>query len=135
VSARLLAAAATTAATAALLAVPADAALPSLRCRATAETPYWEHSFGAVATGAFACDGTRPLLGVEVCLESLLTTGWTTVECGTGELAGVAAVSPEAQGCHYGAWLIRTVARGWSSEGETGWATSVPVPYLCTPLA
>jgi hypothetical protein len=133
VSARRALVALATAAALAAPAAPADAALLH-RCRAIAALPTAQHAFGATASGEFGCDGPRATLTVEVCLEVLWTNAWEPIACGTGEATDAASVYAEAYGCWWGLYLIRSTARGTSSDGEAGWAASPPVAYFCTPL-
>jgi hypothetical protein len=120
---------------AAALAVPASAG-PLDRCNAYADAPTAPHSFGAWASGGFACDAARPALSVTVCLEVLEagSTAWEPVACESASASDVAGVSAQAYGCRWGVTLVRSVATGFASTGESGRAESLPVPFYCTPL-
>jgi hypothetical protein len=108
--------------------------LPLPRCQASAETPS-PRTFYTEATGSFTCDSARALVSVEVCLESFAEgLGWETTSCDSSSVTNAASVSATARGCRFGVTLVRSVATGWSSDGETATATSAPVPFYCSPL-
>ena len=112
--------------------VPSSAVLPA--CEASAATPSALHSFGTNAAGSFRCDTARASLSVEVCLEYLNGIKWTAIACDTGYATDATEVSATAYGCEWGLFLYRSTARGTSSDGESGYAASVPTAFYCTPL-
>ena len=115
-------------------AVPANAELLA-PCRAVAEPPEAPHSFGTFANGSFHCDTARESLWVEVCLEIFDESAtWHPIACETGGASNATEATASAYGCTWGLYLYRSTARGGASTGETGYATSVPVPFFCTPL-
>jgi hypothetical protein len=117
--------------------VPAAASAGPLdACNAYAEVPEAPHTFGTRAAGGFACDGPRPALSVTVCLEVLGegSVVWEPVACETAGATDASEVSAVAEGCRWGVTLVRSVATGTASTGESGRAESVPVPFYCSPL-